>query len=70
MQHNFNYNQKFLFLVHVNIIFVGRSTELKPYLNGVLTNPNCEFESNFVALHTLSTWWKSTDNKKQSLLKN
>jgi len=49
--------------------YKGRSTELKPYLNGVLTNPNCEFESNFVALHTLSTWWKSTDNKKQKVEK-
>lgn len=25
-------------------------------INGVLTNPNCEFESNFVAIHTLGTW--------------
>uniref|UniRef100_A0A673BAR7 O-GlcNAcase n=1 Tax=Sphaeramia orbicularis TaxID=375764 RepID=A0A673BAR7_9TELE len=29
---------------------------------GVLTNPNCEFESNFVAIHTLATWYKSNMN--------
>ena len=39
--------------------FAGRSTQLIPYLCGVLTNPNCEFESNFVAMHTIATWWKS-----------
>ncbi|XP_078588482.1 protein O-GlcNAcase-like isoform X1 [Branchiostoma floridae x Branchiostoma japonicum] len=38
----------------------GRSTALMPHLHGVLTNPNCEFESNFMALHTLATWSKST----------
>ena len=25
----------------------------------MLTNPNCEFEVNFVAMHSLATWWKS-----------
>ena len=28
------------------------------HLRGILTNPNCEFESNFIAIHTLSTWIK------------
>ncbi|MGH0128580.1 UNVERIFIED_CONTAM: hypothetical protein FKN15_030169 [Acipenser sinensis] len=40
----------------------GRSTELIPRLKGVLTNPNCEFETNFVAIHTLATWYKSNMN--------
>ncbi|XP_076001459.1 protein O-GlcNAcase [Genypterus blacodes] len=44
-------------------IFLGpykdRPTELIPKLKGVLTNPNCEFYPNFVAIHTLATWCKS-----------
>lgn len=44
-------------------LFLGpykdRPTELIPKLNGVLTNPNCEFHPNFVAIHTLATWCKA-----------
>ncbi|XP_043107784.1 protein O-GlcNAcase [Puntigrus tetrazona] len=36
--------------------FKNRPTELIPKLRGVLTNPNCEYEPNFVAIHTLATW--------------
>ena len=36
--------------------YSGRPTELLDCLRGVLTNPNCEFEANFVALHTLAQW--------------
>lgn len=53
--HANDYDQKRLFLGP----YKGRSTELIPRLKGVLTNPNCEFESNFVAIHTLATWYKS-----------
>ncbi|XP_030627107.1 protein O-GlcNAcase [Chanos chanos] len=42
--------------------FKNRPTELIPKLRGVLTNPNCEFEPNFVAIHTLATWCKSANN--------
>uniref|UniRef100_UPI003AABEF67 protein O-GlcNAcase n=1 Tax=Centroberyx gerrardi TaxID=166262 RepID=UPI003AABEF67 len=45
-------------------LFLGpykdRPAELIPKLKGVLTNPNCEFYPNFVAIHTLATWCKST----------
>ncbi|KAM3865431.1 protein O-GlcNAcase [Diretmus argenteus] len=45
-------------------LFLGpykdRPTELIPKLKGVLTNPNCEFYPNFVAIHTLATWCKAT----------
>ncbi|KAM4585488.1 protein O-GlcNAcase [Odontesthes bonariensis] len=45
-------------------IFLGpykdRPTELLPKLKGVLTNPNCEFYPNFVAIHTLATWCKAS----------
>ncbi|KAJ7984223.1 hypothetical protein DPEC_G00362430 [Dallia pectoralis] len=56
--HANDYNQKHLFLGP----YKGRSTELIPRLKGVLTNPNCEFESNFMAIHTLATWYKSNMN--------
>ena len=36
----------------------GRPIHLYIHLRGILTNPNCEFESNFIAIHTLSTWIK------------
>lgn len=44
--------------------YKNRPTELIPKLRGVLTNPNCEFEPNFVALHTLATWCKSSSAPK------
>ncbi|XP_053191832.1 protein O-GlcNAcase [Scomber japonicus] len=40
--------------------FKDRPTELIPKLRGVLTNPNCEFYPNFVAVHTLATWCKAS----------
>ncbi|XP_047433941.1 protein O-GlcNAcase isoform X2 [Mugil cephalus] len=44
-------------------LFLGpykdRPTELIPKLKGVLTNPNCEFYPNYVAIHTLATWCRS-----------
>ncbi|XP_062311913.1 protein O-GlcNAcase [Osmerus eperlanus] len=44
-------------------LFLGpykdRPVELIPKLRGVLTNPNCEFYPNFVAVHTLATWCRS-----------
>lgn len=34
----------------------GRSPELIPLLRGVVTNPNCEFHANTIAIHTLGQW--------------
>ncbi|KAJ3614220.1 hypothetical protein NHX12_017794 [Muraenolepis orangiensis] len=45
--------------------FKDRPTELIPKLKGILTNPNCEFNPNFVAIHTLATWCKSNGNPGQ-----
>ncbi|XP_071827558.1 protein O-GlcNAcase-like isoform X2 [Apostichopus japonicus] len=60
--HANDYDQKRLFLGP----FQGRSTDLRPYLNGFLTNPNCEYNANFMAIHTLGAWFRdserSTDN--------
>ncbi|TPP61792.1 putative Hyaluronidase [Fasciola gigantica] len=38
--------------------YSGRSLALrrKGLIRGVLSNPNCEFEANYVALHTLAQW--------------
>ncbi|XP_017272550.1 protein O-GlcNAcase isoform X2 [Kryptolebias marmoratus] len=48
-------------------LFLGpykdRPTELIPKLRGVLSNPNCEFYPNFVAIHTLATWCKALPNE-------
>ncbi|XP_029290725.1 protein O-GlcNAcase isoform X2 [Cottoperca gobio] len=45
--------------------FKDRPTELISKLGGVLTNPNCEFHPNFVAIHTLATWCKATTDGGQ-----
>lgn len=42
-----------------------RPTELIPKLRGVLTNPNCEFYPNFVAIHTLATWCRAPAHAEQ-----
>ena len=50
--HANDYDQRRLFLGP----YEGRSTSLIPKLNGVLTNPNCEYGANYVAIHTLAQW--------------
>jgi len=50
--HANDYDQRRLFLGPYH----GRPTQLYNSVNGILTNPNCEFESNFVAIHTLGAW--------------
>jgi protein O-GlcNAcase/histone acetyltransferase len=60
--HANDYDQKRLFLGP----YEGRSTDIIPHLNGVLTNPNCEYEANFIALHTLAQWSKSGPDSNKS----
>ncbi|XP_005109147.1 protein O-GlcNAcase [Aplysia californica] len=49
----------------------GRSPEIIPYINGVMTNPNTEFEANFVAINTLGQWCKSNpDGVKKDIINN
>ncbi|XP_018901156.1 protein O-GlcNAcase isoform X2 [Bemisia tabaci] len=50
--HANDYDQKRVFLGP----YQGRSPDLIPKLRGVLTNPNCEYGCNFVAIHTLAQW--------------
>lgn len=42
--------------------YSGRSTKLIPKLKGVMTNPNCEFEANYIAIHTLAQWSRCVDD--------
>ena len=54
--HANDYDQTRLFLGPYD----GRPPELVNCLGGVLTNPNCEFEANFIAMHTLAQWQLNT----------
>ncbi|XP_076265863.1 O-GlcNAcase isoform X3 [Rhynchophorus ferrugineus] len=50
--HANDYDQKRVFLGP----YSGRSPDLIPKLRGVVTNPNCEYGANFIAIHTLAQW--------------
>lgn len=50
--HANDYDQRRLFLGP----YAGRSVELISKLNGVLTNPNCEYGANYIPIHTLAQW--------------
>ncbi|CAF1317521.1 unnamed protein product [Adineta steineri] len=39
--------------------FSGRSSNLSSRISGMLANPNCEFELNFIPLNTLGQWFES-----------
>lgn len=52
--HANDYDQRRLFLGP----YCGRSTALISKLNGVLTNPNCEYGANYIPIHTLAQWAK------------
>lgn len=54
--HANDYDQKRVFLGP----YSGRDPALIPLLRGVLTNPNCEFHTNSMAIHTLAMWSKCT----------
>lgn len=56
--HANDYDQRRVFLG----AYCGRPIELYPLLNGILTNPNCEFEANYIPIHTLGTWCRVADN--------
>ncbi|XP_054726766.1 protein O-GlcNAcase [Anastrepha obliqua] len=63
--HANDYDQKRVFLGP----YSGRSPELIPHLRGVMTNPNCEFHANTIAIHSLASWSKcSLDSKVNSSL--
>ncbi|XP_061664296.1 protein O-GlcNAcase isoform X2 [Syngnathoides biaculeatus] len=39
--------------------FKGREPWLRGHLRGLLLNPNCEFEANYIPLHTLASWYRA-----------
>ncbi|XP_027761100.1 protein O-GlcNAcase-like isoform X2 [Empidonax traillii] len=39
--------------------YMGRAPGLMPRLHGLLLNPNCELQANFIPIHTLGTWFQS-----------
>ncbi|XP_027193831.1 O-GlcNAcase isoform X2 [Dermatophagoides pteronyssinus] len=59
--HANDYDQKRLFLGP----YSDRSTQLIPHLSGVFTNPNCEYEANFIPIHTLGQWSKCTKDANE-----
>lgn len=56
--HANDYDRKRIFLGP----YSGRSTKIIPLLRGVLTNPNCEYEANYIAIHTLAQWSYCTED--------
>ena len=65
--HANDYDQKRLFLG----AYSGRPSSLLRKLKGVLTNPNCEYGANFVAIHTVAQWSKcSSDTAVEALQSN
>lgn len=46
--------------------YSGRSPDLIPLLKGVLTNPNCEYHANMIAIHTLAHWAHCSGDTKIS----
>ncbi|XP_055650658.1 protein O-GlcNAcase-like isoform X11 [Falco peregrinus] len=39
--------------------YTGRAPGLMPRLHGLLLNPNCELQANFIPMHTLGSWFRS-----------
>lgn len=60
--HANDYDQKRLFLGP----YSGRSTKLLMHLKGVLTNPNNEMELDFIPIHTLAQWAKSSSDANEN----
>lgn len=39
--------------------YKGRQMEIYNKTSGILTNPNCEYECNYIAIHSLGSWLKN-----------
>lgn len=39
--------------------YTGRAPGLMTRLRGLLLNPNCELQANFIPIHTLGSWFRS-----------
>ena len=47
--------------------YSGRPPELRAEVRGILSNPNCEFEANFIPLHTLGSYVGAGDDWSPAL---
>ncbi|XP_054609623.1 protein O-GlcNAcase [Dunckerocampus dactyliophorus] len=45
--------------------FKGREPQLRDRLRGLLLNPNCEFEANYIPLHTLASWYRAGSEERK-----
>ncbi|XP_067381198.1 protein O-GlcNAcase isoform X2 [Channa argus] len=45
--------------------FKGREPQLRSHLRGLLLNPNCEFEANYIPLHTLGSWYRAGEEGRK-----
>ncbi|XP_033992632.1 protein O-GlcNAcase [Trematomus bernacchii] len=45
--------------------FKGREPQLRSNLRGLLLNPNCEFEANYIPLHSLGSWYRSGKEERK-----
>ncbi|XP_037116418.1 LOW QUALITY PROTEIN: protein O-GlcNAcase-like [Syngnathus acus] len=45
--------------------FKGREPWLRGHLRGLLLNPNCEFEANYIPLHTLANWYRTGSQERK-----
>uniref|UniRef100_A0A7N6A7M7 protein O-GlcNAcase n=1 Tax=Anabas testudineus TaxID=64144 RepID=A0A7N6A7M7_ANATE len=45
--------------------FKGRDSQLRSHLRGLLLNPNCEFEANYIPLHTLGSWYRAGEEGRK-----
>ncbi|XP_071389073.1 protein O-GlcNAcase [Centroberyx affinis] len=45
--------------------FKGREPQLRNRLRGLLLNPNCEFEANYIPLHTLGSWHRAGKEERK-----
>lgn len=45
--------------------FKGREPQLRGHLSGLLLNPNCEFEANYIPLHSLGSWFRTGNDESK-----
>uniref|UniRef100_A0A8C9SBS3 protein O-GlcNAcase n=1 Tax=Scleropages formosus TaxID=113540 RepID=A0A8C9SBS3_SCLFO len=50
--------------------FKGRPPGLRAHIRGLLLNPNCEFEANYIPLHTLGAWFRLGSSGARSKSRN
>lgn len=50
--------------------YKGRPLKLRSITNGILTNPNCQYHSNFIAFETLGKWYEDSleDSSNEEIL--